>query len=53
MVADDPDNKIDLDTFHCCIVNDHDALTREIYGYKRIIGASKTEQYDTTKLPAD
>jgi len=33
MVADDPDNKIELKTFHCEIINDHEALKKEIDGY--------------------
>lgn len=36
MVADDPDNKIDLKTFHCEIINDHEALKREEESYKEI-----------------
>jgi len=36
MVADDPDNKIDLKTFHCEIINDHEALRREENQYKEI-----------------
>src|ERR1700744_2230876 len=36
MVADDPDNKIDLKTFHCEILNDHDALKKEQDDYKQI-----------------
>lgn len=36
MVADDPDNKIELKTFHCEIVNDHEALKKEIDSYKEI-----------------
>lgn len=36
MVADDPDNKIELKTFHCEIVNDHDGLKKEIEGYQEI-----------------
>ncbi len=36
MVADDPDNKIELKTFHCEILNDHDALKREQDGYREI-----------------
>jgi hypothetical protein len=36
MVADDPDCKIDLKTFHCEILNDHDALKKEQLGYKDI-----------------
>jgi hypothetical protein len=33
MVADDPDNKIELKTFHCEIINDHEGLKKEIDGY--------------------
>jgi hypothetical protein len=33
MVADDPDCKIELKTFHCDIVNDHKALKEEQDGY--------------------
>jgi hypothetical protein len=36
MVADDPDNKIELKTFHCEIINDHDALKKEADAYKEI-----------------
>jgi hypothetical protein len=36
MVADDPDNKIELKTFHCEIINDHDALKREQADYEQI-----------------
>lgn len=36
MVADDPDNKIDLKTFHCEIINDHDTLKAETDSYKPI-----------------
>ena len=36
MVADDPDNKIDLKTFHCEILNDHEALKDEQDSYKEI-----------------
>jgi len=36
MVADDPDCKIDLKTFHCDILNDHTALKKEQDGYKDI-----------------
>jgi len=36
MVADDPDNKIDLKAFHCEIINNHDALKREEESYKEI-----------------
>ena len=36
MVADDPDNKIELKTFHCSILNDHESLKKEQAGYKSI-----------------
>src|SRR6202012_3080605 len=36
IVADNPDCKIDLKAFHCAIINDHEALTREIAGYREI-----------------
>ncbi len=36
MVADDPDNKIELKTFHCEILNDHEALKQEQDSYKEI-----------------
>ncbi len=36
MVADDPDNKIDLKAFHCEIINDHEALKKEEQSYKEI-----------------
>jgi len=36
MVADNPDCKIDLKTFHCEIINDHDALAKEENAYKEI-----------------
>jgi len=36
MVADDPDNKIDLKAFHCEIINDHNALKREEENYREI-----------------
>jgi hypothetical protein len=36
MVADDPDNKIELKTFHCEILNDHEALKKEQEAYKEI-----------------
>ncbi|MEO6733063.1 MAG: conjugal transfer protein MobC [Ferruginibacter sp.] len=34
MVADDPDCKIELKTFHCEILNDHTALKKEQTNYK-------------------
>ncbi|MCO5238915.1 MAG: YWFCY domain-containing protein [Chitinophagaceae bacterium] len=36
MVADDPDNKIDLKAFYCEIINDHAALKKEEENYKEI-----------------
>jgi hypothetical protein len=36
MVADDPNNKIDLKVFHNEIQNDHEALKKEEQGYKPI-----------------
>jgi hypothetical protein len=34
MVADDPDNKIELKAFYCAIQNDHEALKKEQNSYK-------------------
>jgi len=36
MVADDPENKIELKAFHCEIINDHEALKKEEESYKNI-----------------
>lgn len=36
VVADNPDCKIDLKAFHCQIINDHEALNKEIAGYGEI-----------------
>ncbi|MFB0497188.1 uncharacterized membrane protein YgdD (TMEM256/DUF423 family) [Mucilaginibacter sp. OAE612] len=36
LVADNPDEKIELKAFHCEIVNDHEALKKEADGYKPI-----------------
>lgn len=36
MVADNPDEKIELKTFHCEIINDHEALKKEEENYKEI-----------------
>lgn len=36
MVADDPDNKIELKAFSCSILNDHGALKKESDGYEEI-----------------
>jgi len=43
MVADDPQNKIELKTIHCEIVNDHDALKSEEAGYKDIEAVRKID----------
>lgn len=36
MVADDPDNKIELKIFHSSVLNDHEALKKEQQAYKHI-----------------
>lgn len=36
MVADDPDCRIDLKTFHCSIINDHSSIKRDEENYKEI-----------------
>jgi len=36
MVADDPDCKIELKTFHCEILNNHEALKKDQDSYKDI-----------------
>ena len=36
MVADDPDCKIELKSFHCQILNDHQSLKKEQQNYKPI-----------------
>jgi hypothetical protein len=36
MVADNPDEKIELKAFHCEIINDHEALKKEIDGYQEL-----------------
>jgi len=36
MVADYPDCKIELKAFHCEIINDHEALKKEIAGYEEL-----------------
>jgi len=35
-IADNPESKISLKTFHCQIVNDHDALKKERAGFQEI-----------------
>lgn len=44
MVADDPQSKIELKTFHCEILNDHDALQKEEAGFKEIEPIRKIDQ---------
>jgi hypothetical protein len=44
MVADDPDNKIDLKTFHSAIQNDHDAIKKEEEAYQPIPSVRKVDQ---------
>lgn len=36
MVADDPENKIELKTFHCEIINDHQLLKRQESQYNSV-----------------
>jgi hypothetical protein len=43
MVADDPDNRIGLKTFHCEIQNDHDNIRLEELGYKAIPNVRPTD----------
>jgi hypothetical protein len=43
LVADNPDNKIDLKVFHSSIINDHDAIKTEENGYKSIPEIRKTD----------
>lgn len=43
MVADDPDNKIDLKAFHCEILNDHEALKTEQEAYEDIVVIRKLD----------
>jgi hypothetical protein len=49
LVADNPDQKIQLKTFCAEIVNDHAALNRERTGYKEPPTFSKVEQRDVLK----
>lgn len=44
MVADDPQNKIELKAFHCEIQNDHDAVEKEEASYKEIEPVRKIDQ---------
>ncbi len=43
LVADDPENKIELKTFHCEIQNDHAALKREEGSYREIAPIRKID----------
>jgi hypothetical protein len=43
MVADQPDCKIELKTFHCSILNDHQALHQEQEGYLEIPAVRKLD----------
>ena len=43
MVADDPDCKIELKTFHCELLNDHDVLKKEQENYKEIAVVRKLD----------
>lgn len=43
LVADNPDNKIDLKVFHSSIINDHDAIKVEEDAYKDIPEIRKTD----------
>lgn len=36
IVADNPEQKIELKTFHCQVLNDHEALKKEQENYKEI-----------------
>jgi len=44
MVADNPDQKIELKAFHCEVLNDHEALKREQKSYKEIPIIRKLDQ---------
>lgn len=43
LVADDPENKIELKTFHCEILNDHAGLKKEEESYKEIAAIRKID----------
>ncbi|MFP9097742.1 conjugal transfer protein MobC [Flavobacterium sp. RHBU_24] len=43
MVADEPENKIDLKAFHCEIQNNHEALRKEEAGYREIEAVRKID----------
>jgi type IV secretory pathway TraG/TraD family ATPase VirD4 len=44
MVADNPDQKIELKAFHCEVLNDHEALKKEQESYKEIPILRKLDQ---------
>lgn len=46
MVADDPDNKIELKSFHCEIQNDHEEISRDEQTYQDIPSARATNQQE-------
>lgn len=46
MVADNPDQKIDLKVFHCEVLNDHDAIHQEEQQYKPIPPVRKIEHFE-------
>lgn len=43
MVADNPDQIINLKSFHCKIINDHDTLKTESDSYKQIPEINKID----------
>lgn len=45
MVADNPDQKIDLKIFHCEVLNDHEAIRKEEEAYKPIPNVRKIEHH--------
>jgi hypothetical protein len=49
MVADNPDEKIELKSFCAEIINDHDALNSEYTSYKELPSFSKVEPSDILK----
>lgn len=44
MVADDPDNKIDLKLFHSEIQNDHEAIKKDMDAYQQIPNARRVSE---------
>ncbi len=45
MVADDPTQKIKLKAFHCEIINDHEALSRESMTFDNLAAKNDTNKY--------